>query len=193
MFWGRCCAAGEEHLKPYSHTSKQLSNEAPAKKVRAATTRKCCGKPAGLAASAPAAVHMKEYAAALRTCTAICNHARNGTFMNCREAIRVMRRQPPSGQPAYHIFNLGFSAWGRKLSATACTHKSTKTALLALTEALADDLKAASQSGIRVSPMLAFPFQFPVRSACMLFSSTSRGLRCQISCAGMWPSDPAAV
>ena len=57
-----------------------------------------------------------------------------------------MRRQPPSGQPAYHIFNLGFSAWGRKLSATACTHKSTKTALSALTEALGDDLRAAGEA-----------------------------------------------
>jgi hypothetical protein len=57
-----------------------------------------------------------------------------------------MRRQPPSGQPAYHIFNLGFSAWGRKLSATACTHKATKTALSVLTEALGDDLKAAGKA-----------------------------------------------
>lgn len=56
-----------------------------------------------------------------------------------------MRRQPPSGRPAYHIFNLGFSAWGRKLSATACTHKATKSALSALTEALSDDLRAAGE------------------------------------------------
>lgn len=61
----------------------------------------------------------------------------------CREAIRVMRRQPPAARPAYHIYNLGFSAWGRKLSATACTHKATKSALSALTEALSTDLAAA--------------------------------------------------
>ena len=61
----------------------------------------------------------------------------------CREAIRVMRRQPPAARPAYHIYNLGFSAWGRKLSATACTHKATKSALSALTEALSADLAAA--------------------------------------------------
>ena len=60
-----------------------------------------------------------------------------------------MRRQPPSGRPAYHIFNLGFSAWGRKLSATACTHKATKSALSALTEALSDDLKAAREAWAR--------------------------------------------
>lgn len=73
-----------------------------------------------------------------------------GSLLCCREAIRVMRRQPPSSQPAYHIFNLGFSAWGRKLSATACTHKSTKTALSALTAALSDDLKAAGVTSVGV-------------------------------------------
>ena len=57
-----------------------------------------------------------------------------------------MRRQPPAAAPAYHIFNLGFSAWGRKLSATACVHKATKSALSALTEALAEDLKSSGMS-----------------------------------------------
>jgi short-subunit dehydrogenase len=65
-----------------------------------------------------------------------------------------MRRQPPSGRPAYHIFNLGFSAWGRKLSATSCTHKATKTALSALTEALGDDLRAVGEAWACAQPTL---------------------------------------
>lgn len=73
-----------------------------------------------------------------------------GSLLCCREAIKVMRQQPPSDRPQYHVFNFGFSPWGRKLSATACTHKSTKTALSALTEALAADLSAAGVSSVGV-------------------------------------------
>jgi len=74
-----------------------------------------------------------------------------GSLLCCREAIRVMRRQPGlGGRPAYHIFNLGFSDWGRRMSATACTHKATKSALRALTEALSSDLAKAGVTSIGV-------------------------------------------
>jgi hypothetical protein len=39
-----------------------------------------------------------------------------GSLLGSREAIRVMRRQPPSKQPIYHVFNCGFSAWGAKVT-----------------------------------------------------------------------------
>ncbi len=39
-----------------------------------------------------------------------------GSLLGCREAIRIMRQQPSSQQPRYHIFNLGFSAFGAQVS-----------------------------------------------------------------------------
>ena len=32
-----------------------------------------------------------------------------GSLLGSREAVRIMRQQPAQPQPAYHIFNLGFS------------------------------------------------------------------------------------
>lgn len=94
---------------------------------------------------------MRSTGRCLMTCEA-CLAQHGGCWSECdlltswgpREAIRVMRRQPGlGGRPAYHIFNLGFSDWGRRMSATACTHKATKSALRALTEALSSDLAKA--------------------------------------------------
>lgn len=73
-----------------------------------------------------------------------------GSLLCCREAIKIMRRQPTYEKPQYHVFNFGFSSWGRQLSATACTHKSTKSALSSLTEALAADLAAAGVTSVGV-------------------------------------------
>ena len=38
-------------------------------------------------------------------------------LFNCRsqQAVRLMRQQPAAGEPAYHIFNCGFSKWGAKV------------------------------------------------------------------------------
>eukprot|EP00245_Coleochaete_scutata_P007218 TRINITY_DN22350_c0_g1_i1.p1 TRINITY_DN22350_c0_g1~~TRINITY_DN22350_c0_g1_i1.p1 ORF type:complete len:433 (+),score=52.96 TRINITY_DN22350_c0_g1_i1:52-1350(+) len=85
-----------------------------------------------------------------------------GSLLGSREAIRIMRSQelPPGNSNAegsgtqaavpYHIFNMGFSRWGAAFSKTACTHKSTKTALTALSPALAAELKEAGINRIGV-------------------------------------------
>ena len=39
-----------------------------------------------------------------------------GSLLGSRAALRVMRQQPQHPHPAYHIFNLGFSGWGAKVS-----------------------------------------------------------------------------
>ena len=39
-----------------------------------------------------------------------------GSLLGSREAVRIMRRQPPADEPAYHLWNLGFSPWGAKAS-----------------------------------------------------------------------------
>lgn len=73
-----------------------------------------------------------------------------GSLLGSREAIRLMRSQPPSPQPCYHIFNLGFSSWGASFSKSAVTHKMTKRALTQLSLSLAEELKAAGLSSIGV-------------------------------------------
>lgn len=73
-----------------------------------------------------------------------------GSLLCCREAIRIMRDQPASVVPSYHIFNMGFSQWGAKFTKSACTHKATKIALTQLTESLSEELKASGISSIGV-------------------------------------------
>lgn len=38
-----------------------------------------------------------------------------GSLLGTQQAIRLMREQPAAEQPAYHIFNFGFSAFGAKV------------------------------------------------------------------------------
>ncbi|KAL3678632.1 hypothetical protein R1sor_021588 [Riccia sorocarpa] len=73
-----------------------------------------------------------------------------GSLLCCREAIRIMREQPPAPEPRYHIFNMGFSQWGAKFTKSACTHKATKIALTQLTESLSQELEASGLSSIGV-------------------------------------------
>lgn len=64
-----------------------------------------------------------------------------GSLLCCREAVRVMRAQPGSPVPIYHIFNMGFSRWGAGFTKSAATHKCTKVALTQLTDSLAAELR----------------------------------------------------
>jgi NAD(P)-dependent dehydrogenase (short-subunit alcohol dehydrogenase family) len=66
-----------------------------------------------------------------------------GSLLCCREAIDIMRRQPSSETPIYHIFNMGFSRWGAKFTRSAATHKMTKVALTQLSASLNEELKNA--------------------------------------------------
>lgn len=73
-----------------------------------------------------------------------------GSLLGSQQAVRLMRQQPATDQPAYHIFNCGFSKWGAKLTKSAVTHKATKRALSQLMESLADELKEAGLTSIGV-------------------------------------------
>ena len=66
-----------------------------------------------------------------------------GSLLCCREAIHIMKQQPSSELPIYHIFNMGFSRWGAKFTRSAATHKMTKVALTQLSVSLNEELKNA--------------------------------------------------
>ncbi|CAK9216076.1 unnamed protein product [Sphagnum troendelagicum] len=73
-----------------------------------------------------------------------------GSLLCCREAINVMRLQPSSELPIFHIFNMGFSQWGANFTKSSCTHKTTKVALTQLTSSLSSEIQAAGLSSIGV-------------------------------------------
>ena len=82
----------------------------------------------------------------LETCTTNLS----GSMMLCAEAVRVMDRQPSSSKPAYHIFNMGFSATGALFSRSAVSHKASKRGVAELTHFLTKELKAAGKTSIAV-------------------------------------------
>lgn len=45
-----------------------------------------------------------------------------------QQAVRLMRQQPAAAEPAYHIFNCGFSKWGAKVGEAACSQARTELA-----------------------------------------------------------------
>ncbi len=74
-----------------------------------------------------------------------------GTLMLCAEVVRVMLDQPFEGtQPAYHIFNMGFSAAGVRSSPTAVPHRASKRAVALTTGFLDAELKNADVRAIGV-------------------------------------------
>jgi len=82
----------------------------------------------------------------LETCTT--NLA--ASIIMCAEAVNVMQRQPSSGKPCYHIYNMGFSLTGAALSRSAVPHKASKRGVAELTHFLALELKAAGFKSIGV-------------------------------------------
>lgn len=92
-----------------------------------------------------------------------------GTLLGCRAAINLFRAQP--ADRAYHIFSYGFSTFGRTLSKTSATHKSTKAAVTVALAAISDELKAAGidnigcwqlSPGLVLSDLLLEPATSPV-------------------------------
>jgi len=76
-----------------------------------------------------------------------------GSMLGCKEAIKIFRgqeRREGSVGPCYHVFNLGFSSWGAGFSKSACTHKSTKSALTQLTQFLGAELEEAGVDTVGV-------------------------------------------
>lgn len=73
-----------------------------------------------------------------------------GTMLLCAEALRIMERQPVTREPAYHIFNMGFSLAGARLSRSNIPHKVSKRAVALLTEFLSNELKRTGKTSIGV-------------------------------------------
>ena len=65
------------------------------------------------------------------------------TLLGTRAAVRLMGAQADGPDPLFHVYNFGFSAWGRGLSRSAATHKATKAAVTVATRAVADECRAA--------------------------------------------------
>ncbi len=82
----------------------------------------------------------------LETCTTNLS----GSVMLCAEAVRLMDSQPSSSKPVYHIFNMGFSSAGARLSGSAVPHKASKRGVAELTRCLARELKTARKTSIGV-------------------------------------------
>jgi chlorophyll(ide) b reductase len=82
----------------------------------------------------------------LETCTTNLS----GSIMLCAEAVRLMKRQPSSSEPVYHIFNMGFSSFGAFFSRSAVSHKASKRGVAKLTHFLAGEIKEARISSIGV-------------------------------------------
>jgi len=82
----------------------------------------------------------------LETCTTNLS----GSIMLCAEAVRLMERQPSSSKPIYHIFNMGFSSAGSRLSRSAVPHKASKRGVAELTHFLARELKVAGKTSIGI-------------------------------------------
>jgi len=64
-----------------------------------------------------------------------------GTMMACSLAVRLMLEQPASTQPAYHIFNMGFSPGGARFSHSSAPHRASKLAVGNVTAFLRDELR----------------------------------------------------
>ncbi len=73
-----------------------------------------------------------------------------GSMQLCAEAVRRMRRQPAAASPRYHLFNLGFSAFGAHFSRTAVPHRVSKLAVAELSRQLRRELREAGETGIGV-------------------------------------------
>ena len=81
---------------------------------------------------------------------ATCSTNLSGTMQLCAEAIRAMQAQPATGEPAYHVFNFGFSALGVRLSRTSLPHRVSKRAVAHLSAELREELRAAGERRIGV-------------------------------------------
>ncbi len=73
-----------------------------------------------------------------------------GSVALCAEAVKVMVRQPSSGNPCYHIFNMGFSMVGASFSRSAVPHKASKRGVAEVTHFLSRELNTAGVKSIGV-------------------------------------------
>jgi short-subunit dehydrogenase len=68
-------------------------------------------------------------------------------MMLCSEVLRIMLCQrSEKGNPAYHIFNMGFSTAGLRSSPTSVPHRASKHAVAIMSELILEELETA---GIR--------------------------------------------
>nr|WP_242467846.1 SDR family oxidoreductase [Halorhodospira neutriphila] len=81
---------------------------------------------------------------------ATCTTNLAGAMALSAEAVRLMRRQPEAPHPRYHLFNLGFSAFGAALSRTSIPHKVSKLAVASLSAHLRRELRRTRVRSIGV-------------------------------------------
>ena len=79
-----------------------------------------------------------------------CTTNLSGTMLMCAEAVNIMKRQPSSGKPCYHIFNMGFSTIGAAFSRSAVHHKASKRGVAEVTRFLSRELKDACLNSIGI-------------------------------------------
>lgn len=80
-----------------------------------------------------------------------CRTNLSATLMLCAEVVRTLLAQPwEGGQPAFHLFNMGFSAAGVRSSPTAVSHRASKRAVALATGFLDAELKKAGIGAIGV-------------------------------------------
>ncbi|NTV21493.1 MAG: SDR family oxidoreductase [Chlorobium limicola] len=70
----------------------------------------------------------------------LCSTNLAGSMMACAGALRLMLEQPPSQNPVYHVFNMGFSSAGARFSRSSIPHRVSKTAVASLTAFLSEEL-----------------------------------------------------
>ena len=73
-----------------------------------------------------------------------------GSLLMSRMAIEIMKSQPSDDTPLYHIFNMGFSSRGAKLSRSNIPHKASKLGVAAVSSFLERELRKQGLTGIGV-------------------------------------------
>jgi NAD(P)-dependent dehydrogenase (short-subunit alcohol dehydrogenase family) len=81
----------------------------------------------------------------------ICRTNLIGSMLMSAQAVRIMIRQDAATRkPRYHIFNMGFSSAGARMSKSPVPHKATKTGVAMVTRSLSSELKRFGVGSIGV-------------------------------------------
>lgn len=80
----------------------------------------------------------------------VCSTNLAGSMTASAEALKLMLRQPPSPNPVYHLFNMGFSSAGARFSPSSLPHRVSKTAVASLTAFLSEELRRNAATSIGV-------------------------------------------
>ncbi|MCG8342611.1 MAG: SDR family oxidoreductase [Chlorobiales bacterium] len=79
-----------------------------------------------------------------------CTTNLSGSLLMSKIAVEIMSRQPSEDMPLYHIFNMGFSSTGAKLSRSNIPHKASKLGVAAVSSFLERELREQGFTGIGI-------------------------------------------